>query len=255
MVRKKENKKTIKKKKKECYDIDFCEKQEHKFNRNILFVTLLILLILMVAIYSGIVLYDKYKKQQIVDEMSLLNQQIILDDLYNSYLKDINSLEEKCEVLNNQLTSQLKINEKLFENLKNINRNAIVETDNELKFMYVLTNIKLWLHYTEIEKSCVTETKTGLYFYPEYAGYSSEKAKKDAETRVFEKKLSNFLDDCGDFRSISLPYIDYIPILDQIIKDLNITQAPAFYYNGQVYYDVSANPTQEFYDSFECKKN
>ncbi len=226
--------------------------KEHKFNRNILFVTLLLLIIVMVAIYSGIMLYDKYKKSQIQEDFSLLNQQILLDDLYNSYLKDINSQEKKCEVLNDQIISQFQISDLLFEKLRQINRNAIVETDNNLKYMYVLTNIKLWLHYNEINKECSTDIKTILYFYPELSGYSSEKAKLDASTKVFEYKINDLLERC-DYKSFALPYIDYIPILKQIIDDIGVEQAPAVYINGKIYYDIPRYLNAEFLKEINCE--
>ena len=225
--------------------------KEHKFNQNILLVSFLLLLIVMIAIYSGIILYDKYKKSQIQDDFTLLNQQILLNDLYNSYLDDVNSQDLKCEVLNKQLMSQLKINEELFERLRLINKNAIVETDNSLKYMFVLTNIKLWLHYNKINKDCDTDIKTLLFFYPEIAGHSSQKAISDAKTKIFEHRLNILTEKCG-FRSFALPYIDYIPVLDQIIIDYNVTSSPAVYINGKVYYELYDNYSEEFLQEIGC---
>jgi hypothetical protein len=226
------------------------KKKEHKFNKNILFVTLLILLGLMLIIYSGIMLYDKHKKSQIEDSFSLLNQQIILDDLYNSYLDDVNSQKEKCDILNNQINNQLLINEQLYDKLISINKNAIVPTDNSLKYMFVLTNIKLWLHYQEINKECDTNINTMLFFYPEIEGYSLDKVKLDAQTKVFEKKLSKVLDKCN-YKSFALPYIKYIPILDHLINKFDIKKAPAVYINGNVYYSIPED-INSFYSLINC---
>ncbi|MCK9292869.1 MAG: hypothetical protein WCY27_01045 [archaeon] len=225
--------------------------KEHKFNQNILLVSFLLLLIVMIAIYSGIVLYDKYKKSEIQDDFTLLNQQILLNDLYNSYLSDVNSQDLKCEVLNKQISSQLKINEELFERLRLINKNAIVETDNSLKYMYVLTNIRLWLQYNKVNKDCNIDNETVLFFYPEIAGHSSQKAISDAQTKIFEHRLAKLLEKCK-YRSIALPYLDYIPVLDQIIKDYNVTSAPAVYINGKIYYELYDNYSEEFLQEFGC---
>ena len=227
---------------------------KHKFKKNILFYSFLILIVLILVIYSVILLYDDHKKQEIEDDFSVLNQQILLDDLYNSYLDEADSNSKKCEILNNQLSTQLQINRDLYERLRKINKNAIVETDNKLKYLYVLTNIKLWLHYKKINKECSIDNKVSLYFYPEIKGYSIEKARIDAKTKIFENKLSDALEDCN-YTSIALPYIKYIPILDQIIKDHNITSSPSAYINGKVYYDVNKDPNKKFYKEIGCNYN
>ena len=197
------------------------------------------------------ILYDKHKKSKLADDFSLLNQQIILDDLYNNYLKNANTQAQKCKILNNQLYSQQKINEELFKRLRLVNKNAIVETDNNLKYMYVLTNIKLWLHNKKINKECGGNIKSILYFYPEISGYSAEKVKLDAKTRVFEHKLSRLAKKC-DFRSFALPYINYIPILNQIIEDYNVSSAPVAVINNKVYYDIPNDLNTDFLNSINC---
>ena len=224
---------------------------KNKFNRNILFYSFIILLIFILIIYSSIMLYDNYKKQQIKDEISLLDQQTLLNDLYSSYISDVNTTAQKCSILNNQFNYLLNVNKELYTKLKEINKNAIVETDNNIKYMYVLENIKLWLQYKKINKECGTNKKVALYFYPEINGWSIKKSELDAKTRLFQRKLNIVLNKCG-YASIALPYITYIPIIQQMTIDYNITSSPSVYINNKVFYDMPTNPNKEFYKEIDC---
>jgi len=226
-------------------------KMKNKFNNNILFYSFIILLILVLIIYSSIMLYDNYKKQQIKDEISLLNQQTLLNDLYSSYVSDVNTTAQKCSILNNQFNYLLSVNAELYSKLKAINKNAIVETDNNVKYMYVLENIKLWLQYKKINKECKVNKKVALYFYPEINGWSVEKSQLDAKTMLFQGKLRDVLSKCG-YSSISLPYITYIPIIKQMAIDYNITSSPSAFINNKIFYDIPVNPTTEFYKEIDC---
>jgi hypothetical protein len=225
---------------------------DHKVNKNIFLAALLFLLIFIVAGYSGIMLYDSHKKDTLEYDYSLLNQQVLLNDLYDNYLADINSQSEKCAILVNQLDSQLKVNKELFERLKLINENAIVESDNNLKYTYVLTNIKLWLHYNKINRDCENVDLTSiLYFYPEIVGNITERAKLDAKTNVFQHKLREFGTNC-DYDSFALPYLFYIPIVDQIIHDYNVIKGPAAVVNGKIIYEFPKDMNAEFYANYGC---
>jgi len=226
-------------------------KMKNKFNNNILFYSFIILLILVLIIYSSIMLYDNYKKQQIKDEISLLNQQTLLNDLYSSYISDVNTTAQKCSILNNQFNYLLNVNAELYDKLKSINKNAIVETDNNVKYMYVLENIKLWLQYKKINRECKANKKVALYFYPEINDWSVEKSELNAKTMLFQRKLSNVLNKCG-YYSIALPYIKYIPIIQQMAIDYNITSSPSAFINNKVFYDIPVNPTIEFYKEIDC---
>jgi len=223
-------------------------KERYKFNKNIFLSVFLILLILFIIVFSAITYFDSYKRKVIEDDYNILQQQIILDDLYNSYLLDTNS--NKCDVLTSQLESYLKINNELYLRLKKINRNAIVESDDNTKLLFVLTNIKLWFHYNTIEKECgVFNGKSVLYFYPEFKDFSVEKAKSDAETVVFVDKLSKLSKDCN-FNSIALPYGTNIPILNQLIMDYNVSYAPSVYYNGKAYTNIDKD--SDFFVDINC---
>ena len=193
--------------------------------------------------------FDNYKRKIIEDDYNILQQQIILDDLYNSYISsnDIN----KCQILNNQLESYLIINDELYKRLKKIDRNAIVESDDRTKLLFVFTNIKLWFHYNTIEKECgISNTKAMLYFYPEFEDFSVEKAESDAKTIVFAEKLRRLSEKC-DLKSIAVPYRVHIPILNQLITDYNISEAPSIYTNGKVYYDILENDSN-FLNDIGC---
>ncbi len=225
-------------------------KERYKFNKNIFLSVFLILLILFIIVFSAITYFDSYKRKVIEDDYNILQQQIILDDLYKSYL--LEGSANKCDVLVNQLESYLQVNNELYLRLKQINKNAIVESDDKTKLLFILTNIKLWFHYNTIEKECgIFDKKSVLYFYPEFKEFNIEKAKSDAVTVVFAEKLSRLSSNCN-FNSIALPYVSHIPILNQLIIDYNITAAPSIYYNGKVYYNLDND--SEFITDINCNK-
>lgn len=228
-------------------DVKFLEK-ENKFNHNILLFVFLVLIILFLVVFSAITFYDNYKRKVIEDDYNVLQQQIILNDIYKAYLEAGNT--NKCVILKNQLESYLKVNNELYLRLKKINKNAIVESDDNTKLLFILTNIKLWFHYNSIEKECgVLDNRGILYFYPEFRKFSVEKAASDAKTIFFSEKLDRLSKKCN-FTSIALPKVDYIPILNQLIIDYNIMDAPAAYINGKVYYDLETTP--EFLEEIGC---
>jgi hypothetical protein len=226
---------------------------DHKASKNIFLGAILIVLIFIIASYSGIMLYDNYKKDQLEYDFSVLNQQILLDDLYNTYLEDSNSQAEKCNVLFDQLESQISLNNELYKRLTVINNNnAIVETDNKLKYMYVLTNIKLWLHYKDIKENCDFNITGVLYFYPEIHESNPDKEKIDANTRVFQKKLQEFDRMCA-YKSFALPYLKEIPILNRLIIDYNVTKAPAVVVGNKVIYDFPKYFDNDFLSKYNCE--
>lgn len=219
-----------------------------KFNNNILLFVFLLVIILFVIVFSAITFYDNYKRKVIEDDYNILQQQIILDNLYQTYLleEDI----DRCPVLKSQLESYLQINNELYLRLKKINKNAIVESDDRTKLLFILTNIKLWFHYNSLEKECGSlDTKAILYFYPEFSEFSVEKAKSDAETVIFVEKLEQLVDRC-DFASIALPYVEYIPILKQLIIDYNVSKSPSVYINGKIYYNIDFS--EDFLENIKC---
>lgn len=221
---------------------------KNKFNNNVLLFVFLILIILFIVVFSAITFYDSHKRKVIEDDYNILQQQIILNDLYKSYLQESSS--NRCDVLKNQLESYLQINNELYNRLKKINKNAIVKSDDKTKLLFIFTNINLWFHYSSIEKECGNiDTKGILYFYPEFKEFSIEKANSDARTVVFAEKLDRLAKKCN-FSSIALPHVSHIPILNQLIIDYNVQEAPAAYINGKVYYDI--NETSEFLEEINC---
>ena len=224
-------------------------KKKKSFNNNVLLFALLIIIVLFIVVFSAINFYDSHKRKVIEDDYNILQQQIILNDLYKKYLDESNS--QRCTILKNQLDAYLNINSELYQRLKKINRNAVVESDDRTKLLFVLTNINLWLHYNSIEEECgYSKERAILYFYPEFQKFSVEKAESDAKTLFFAEKLGRLTNECN-FNSIALPYVDYIPILDQIISDYNISSAPSVYINGKVYYDV--NLDDDFLKEIGCR--
>jgi hypothetical protein len=223
-------------------------KKENKFNQNILLFVLLIIIILFLIVFSAITFYDSHKRKIIEDDYNILQQQIILNDIYRSYLEESDT--DKCIILENQLNSYLNVNNELFLRLTKINKNAIVESDDRTKLLFILTNVKLWFHYNLIDKECgEIESRAVLYFYPEIKEFNIKKAEADAKTVVFAEQLERLSKECN-LRPIALPYITYIPILDQLIKDYDVLQAPSVYINGKTYYDLTK--TSEFLNEIGC---
>ena len=219
------------------------------FSRNIFLAGIMIVIIIFIVGYFTIVIYDNKKRSNIQDEFSILNLQIGLDEIYDVYLNE--KPEKKCEILDNQLNSQLKTNEILFTKLKQYNENAIVSTDNVIKYQYVITNIKLWLQFNEIKKECNSDIKVMLYFYPEITNDTPKKIQLDAKTVVFESKLRKIMADCG-YLSIALPDKSDIEIINLIKNEYNILDSPAVVINQKVYYDMNLDDPL-IYSEIQCK--
>jgi len=154
-----------------------------------------------------------------------------------SNIKDTNIY---CSVLQSQIASQFKISEELLNKLKSSNKTGIVTSDNKVKYTYILTNIKLWLHYQDLKEKCNIDKPIVVYFYPETTNLSGIKAATlDAKTQAFEYDLKN-LQSKTDLGVLALPYQTSIPILAQIIQDYNINDAPSIIYENKTYYDLNA---------------
>jgi len=219
------------------------------FNRNIFLAAIMIVIIVFIVGYFTITIYDNTKRTNLMDEFTILNQQIGLDEIYDVYLEE--KPELKCEILNNQLSSQLRTNERLFNKLKQYNENAIVSTDNVIKYQLVVTNIKLWLQYNKIIENCDSDIKVMLYFYPELFNDTPNKEQLDAKTVVFERKLRQIMSDCG-YLSIALPDKSDIEIINLIKTEYGVLESPSALINDKMYYDV--NFTSEFYEEINCNE-
>lgn len=221
---------------------------KESINRNIFLAGILIVIIIFIVGYFTIIIYDNTKKSNIQEEFTILNQQIGLDEIYETYLKE--KPEIKCDILNNQLNSQLKTNEQLYNKLKQYNENAIVSTDNTIKYQYVITNIKLWLQYNKIKENCNSDIKVMLYFYPEILNDTPKKSQLDAKTVIFESQLRKIMNDC-EYLSIALPDKSDIEIINLIKTEYNVTESPSALINGKIYYNI--NFTDDFYENIKCK--
>lgn len=220
---------------------------EEKFNKNIFIAAILIVLIIFIVGYFTITIYDTKKRTGLMDEFNLLNQQVGLDDIYDVYLKK--NPEQKCEILKSQLNSMLNSNNKLFIKLKQYNENAIVSTDNAIKYQLVITNIKLWLQYNKIKEECDSDIKVMLYFYPEIFEDTPRKTELDAKTVIFESKLRELMNDC-EYLSIALPDKSDIEIIDLIKKEYGVTDSPSALINGKMYYNIDF--TENLYKEINC---
>ena len=136
-------------------------------NKNVFLSAFLILLIALIIIFFGVMAYDNYKKSTYEDDIKLLNQQMILDDLFMVYVSDSNDVTQKCSVLEKQYVAEYNLNRQLLDRLRVINENAIVPTSNYVKYMYVLTNVKLWMYHKKLNVDCNKDTTLMLYFYSE----------------------------------------------------------------------------------------
>jgi hypothetical protein len=214
---------------------------KEKLNKNLFLSALLIIIIIVIVVFSIILFYDSNRRDALFDEYLYLQQQIVLDDIYQDYLdSDTNlSTQKKCEILHTQLNNRFKTIDLLLDKLRSINEYGIIDAENKTKQTYILTNVKLWLQYKKLNNICYTGKEAILYFYPETKDLSlSEKSKLDAQTKIFEYKLEKFKieNDCG---VIALPYLKNTPILNQIITDYNISASPAIVYKNEIYYDIN----------------
>jgi len=224
---------------------------KYRPTHNIFLTALLIVLIIVIILFFGIISYDNYKRTNLEEDIKILNQQLILDDLYNNYLEHSENydLSKKCNILAKQLNSQYQINRKLLDRLRNINKDAIVSTDNYIKFMYVLTNVKLWMHYNNFNDGCNNDTKILLYFYTEEKQTGSKQIKADAQNDLFENRLNQFTKSCDDSVVFALPYLPDIIVLNQLIIDYNVLRAPAIVVDENVIYNINE------LDDVVCDKN
>jgi hypothetical protein len=222
---------------------------------DVLLSAFLILIIVVFVTFTTVVTYDRHKRDTLFDEYFILQQKIVLDDIYSEYLevREGNNIN-KCEILEKQVESSLELSNHLLKKLKTINQFGIVPSDNRIKYVYILTNVKLWLQQQKIENECGEEKNIVIYFYPEISGSTSEKAMWDTKTVFFEKKLETLTNNCKVDGLIALPYIKNIPILDQMIKDFNITQPLAIVINDNILYDEDLPPiiTETFLDQIGC---
>jgi hypothetical protein len=135
--------------------------------KNVFLATFLIVLITLIIVFFGIIGYDNYKKGTYENDIKLLNQQMALDDVFVLYAADSNNLYEKCNILEKQYDAEYTLNRQLLTKLRSINKNAIVPTSNYIKYMYVLTNVKLWMYHKKLNVDCNNEKTLVLYFYSE----------------------------------------------------------------------------------------
>ncbi|MFA5745478.1 MAG: hypothetical protein WCX82_03285 [archaeon] len=221
-------------------------------SKNILLSAVLVLIIIAIATISLIIMYDQYKRNTLMDDYFSLQQKIVLDDLYSDYA-EITPNSNGCEVLSKQISNTSEYSQDLFSRLRKINAGGIVESDNKIKYTYVLTNIKLWLYFQKLEQTCNIDSKVVLYFYPEIKGdFSIDKAKKDAETRVFERQVELLKEKCN-FNVIALPFQKDISILDQMISDYNIVNSPAIVIKGKTHYAIPTNDSNSsFWKEINC---
>jgi hypothetical protein len=220
---------------------------------DVLLSAFLILIIIIFVTFTTVTTYDRHTRDTLFDEYFVLQQKIVLDDIYSEYMEvrdDVN----RCEILNNQIESSIDLSNHLVKRLKTINQFGIVPSDNRIKYVYILTNVKLWLQHQKLEKECGQEKNIILYFYPEITEQTAEKARWDTKTVFFERKVENIIDSCGVDGLIALPYLKDIPILDQMIKDFKIEQPLAIVMNDRVFYDenIPSSLYEEFLEEIGC---
>jgi len=222
------------------------------FGNNILLTGLLILIIIVIVCFSIVIFYDQYRRNTLMDDYFSLQQKIVLDDIYSDYL-NISNKEKGCVILSKQINNTTEYSNELLDQLRKINNFGIIDSDNKIKYTYVLTNIKLWLYINKLENNCDIDSKVVLYFYPEFkGGFSTEKAKKDAETKVFEYKLEELKEKCN-YNVIALPYQKEIGIIDQITNDYNVIDSPSIVVSEKVYYDIPLkDPKASFWKEIKC---
>ena len=222
------------------------------YNRNIILFAFLILVLVVIVTYALIVYYDSYSRNKLTDDYFLIQNQVMMDDLYNDYLSGFDYTVDNCLALTNQINSMLNFQDDLYTRLTKVNNNGIVEIDNKLKYTYVLSNIKLWFYYNKLKTNCDMNYSVALYFYPEISGSSPEKIHSDVKTKFFENKLDVFKSDC-DLKVIALPYINNVAIINQLIMDFNVNSSPAIYVNGNTYYE-SDIADDVFYSKLRCNR-
>jgi len=209
-------------------------------NKNVFITAFLILLILLIVIFFAVLAFDNYKKSTYEDDIKLLNQQMILDDLFVVYVADSNNIVEKCSVLEKQYQAEYELNRQLLDRLRTINENALVPTSNYIKYMYVLTNVKLWMYHKKLNVDCDKNKTLMLYFYSETVDQGKlDRIRDDQINSVFENTLNDLTNRCKNINVFVLPYNKDIIILNQIILDYNVTRYPAIVVDKNVYYNVN----------------
>lgn len=206
---------------------------------NIYLAAALVVLVIGLIVFFGIMAYDNYKRNSLEDEFKLLNQQILLDDLYSSYLKTASTPQDTCIVLEKQMNAEFALNRELLDKLKAIDKDAVVKTENYIKYMYVLTNVKLWINYTNLNIDCNYGKKIILYFYPEPKEATVQEIKENQITRFFENKLADFSKRCPNTVVFALPYLKDVPILNELIMENNVVTSPALVVDNKTVYNLT----------------
>lgn len=213
---------------------------KYKPNQNVFLTAFLIVLIIIIIIFYGVISFSNYKRATLEDDMKIINQQLVLDDLYSNYLEHTNNkdIEEKCAILERQLASEYELNGELLNRLRLINKDAVVSTDNYTKLMFVLTNVKLWMNYRNLNKDCDYNKLIILYFYTEERVGDTQNIRKDVENDLFENRLVQFYDRCPNAVTFALPYVNDVLVLNQLIKDNKVQDSPAIVINDKVIYQI-----------------
>lgn len=213
---------------------------KYKPNQNVFLTAFLIVLVIVIIIFFGIIAFSNYKRAALEDDMKIINQQLILDDLYDNYLEHTNNKnpEERCTILEKQLATEYKLNGELLNRLRLINKDAVVSTDNYTKLMFVLTNIKLWMNYRNLNRDCNYNKKIILYFYTEEKIGDTQNIRKDVENNLFENRLSAFYERCPNSVAFALPYVTDVLILNQLINDNKVQDSPAIVVDEKVIYQI-----------------
>lgn len=210
---------------------------KNAFKKNILLSSFLVVIVVTIISFSIMLTYENNQRNKLFEDYLQLEQQIVLDDVYTQYL--IDNKNNECDVLKNQLKSQFEISNNLLAKLKKINKTGVISSDNKIKYTYILVNIKLWLHYNKLINDCNYNRNLVVYFYPETTNLSNKDAAiMDAKTKVFELELDN-LKSNKNLSVLALPYQNSMPILNQIINDYNIVNAPSIIYKNDIYYDLN----------------
>jgi len=209
-------------------------------NVNVFLTAFLILLIVLIIAFFGVMAYDNYKKSGYEEDIKLLNEQMVLDDLFMVYVGDSNNTQEKCTVLEKQYSAEYNLNRQLLDRLRQINESALVPTSNYIKYMYVLTNVKLWMYHKKLNVDCDKNKTLMLYFYSETIKQGKlDRIKDNQINSLFENTLNSLSDRCKNINVFVLPYNKDIIILNQIISDYNVVRYPAIVVDKNVYYNVS----------------
>jgi len=209
-------------------------------SRNVFITAFLIVLIILIIVFFSVLAYDNYKKSSYEEDIKLLNQQMILDDLFVVYISDSNNALEKCSILEKQYQAEYNLNRQLLERLRTINENALVPTSNYIKYMYVLTNVKLWMYHKKLNIDCDKNKTLILYFYSETVKQGKlDRIKDEQLNSVFESTLNDLTTRCDNINVFVLPYNREIILLNQILSDYNVINYPAIVVDDKVYYNVN----------------